>query len=95
MDPGVCNRAGCHKGSAGESDRAGRDTSPHRWQSPDSSPGVGAGGRIEAEAAMLGQPVAMLIPDVVGFQLSGSLPEGTTATDLVLTIARSIWNMSL
>ena len=47
--------------------------------------GWGVGG-IEAEAAMLGQPVSMLIPSVVGFKLSGSLPEGATATDLVLTI---------
>ena len=47
--------------------------------------GWGVGG-IEAEAAMLGQPVSMLIPRVVGFKLTGSLPAGTTATDLVLTI---------
>jgi aconitate hydratase len=47
--------------------------------------GWGVGG-IEAEAAMLGQPVSMLIPRVVGFKLSGSLPDGATATDLVLTI---------
>ena len=47
--------------------------------------GWGVGG-IEAEAAMLGQPVSMLIPQVVGFKLSGELPEGATATDLVLTI---------
>jgi aconitate hydratase len=47
--------------------------------------GWGVGG-IEAEAAMLGQPVSMLIPQVVGFRLSGELPEGATATDLVLTI---------
>ena len=47
--------------------------------------GWGVGG-IEAEAAMLGQPVSMLIPRVVGFRLSGELPEATTATDLVLTI---------
>ncbi len=47
--------------------------------------GWGVGG-IEAEAAMLGQPVSMLIPRVVGFKLSGKLPDGTTATDLVLTI---------
>jgi aconitate hydratase len=47
--------------------------------------GWGVGG-IEAEAAMLGQPVSMLIPKVVGFKLTGSLPHGTTATDLVLTI---------
>ncbi|MGH9297920.1 MAG: aconitase family protein, partial [Acidimicrobiales bacterium] len=46
----------------------------------------GVGG-IEAEAAMLGQPISMLVPPVVGLRLSGSLPEGTTATDLVLTIA--------
>ena len=47
--------------------------------------GWGVGG-IEAEAALLGQPVSMLIPRVVGFKLSGDLPTGTTATDLVLTI---------
>jgi aconitate hydratase len=47
--------------------------------------GWGVGG-IEAEAAMLGQPISMLLPQVVGFRLSGTLPEGTTATDLVLTI---------
>ncbi|HVN51126.1 MAG TPA: aconitate hydratase AcnA [Acidimicrobiales bacterium] len=47
--------------------------------------GWGVGG-IEAEAAMLGQPVSMLIPNVVGFKLTGELPEGATATDLVLTI---------
>jgi aconitate hydratase len=47
--------------------------------------GWGVGG-IEAEAAMLGQPVSMLIPRVVGFKLTGELPAGTTATDLVLTI---------
>jgi aconitate hydratase len=49
--------------------------------------GWGVGG-IEAEAAMLGQPVSMLIPQVVGFRLSGSLPEGATATDLVLTVTQ-------
>ena len=47
--------------------------------------GWGVGG-IEAEAAMLGQAVTMLIPEVVGFELKGQLPEGTTATDLVLTV---------
>ncbi|MFO0091756.1 MAG: aconitase family protein, partial [Armatimonadota bacterium] len=47
--------------------------------------GWGVGG-IEAEAAMLGQPVSMLIPQVVGFRLTGSLREGATATDLVLTV---------
>ncbi len=49
--------------------------------------GWGVGG-IEAEAAMLGQPVSMLIPQVVGFRLSGQLPEGSTATDLVLTVTQ-------
>jgi aconitate hydratase len=49
--------------------------------------GWGVGG-IEAEAAMLGQPIAMLIPDVVGFKLTGQLPEGATATDLVLTVTQ-------
>jgi aconitate hydratase len=47
--------------------------------------GWGVGG-IEAEAAMLGQPVTMLIPQVIGFKLTGALPPGTTATDLVLTV---------
>jgi aconitate hydratase len=47
--------------------------------------GWGVGG-IEAEAALLGQPISMLIPEVVGFKLGGELPEGTTATDLVLTV---------
>ena len=47
--------------------------------------GWGVGG-IEAEAAMLGQPIAMLIPDVIGFKLTGQMPEGATATDLVLTV---------
>ena len=51
--------------------------------------GWGVGG-IEAEAAMLGQPVSMLIPEVVGFKLVGSLKEGTTATDLVLTITQML-----
>lgn len=51
--------------------------------------GWGVGG-IEAEAAMLGQPVSMLIPDVVGFRLSGALPEGVTATDLVLTVTQML-----
>jgi aconitate hydratase len=51
--------------------------------------GWGVGG-IEAEAAMLGQPVSMLIPRVVGFKLSGDLPEGSTATDLVLTITEML-----
>ena len=49
--------------------------------------GWGVGG-IEAEAAMLGQPISMLIPDVVGFKIQNKLPEGTTATDLVLTIVQ-------
>ncbi|HBO22999.1 MAG TPA: aconitate hydratase AcnA [Providencia sp.] len=51
--------------------------------------GWGVGG-IEAEAAMLGQPVSMLIPDVVGFKLIGKLPEGITATDLVLTVTQML-----
>ncbi len=49
--------------------------------------GWGVGG-IEAEAAMLGEPISMLIPEVVGFKLTGSLPEGGTATDLVLTVTQ-------
>ena len=51
--------------------------------------GWGVGG-IEAEAAMLGQPVSMLIPEVIGFKLSGKLKEGTTATDLVLTVTQML-----
>jgi len=51
--------------------------------------GWGVGG-IEAEAAMLGQPVTMLIPQVIGFKLTGQLPEGATATDLVLTIVEML-----
>jgi len=49
--------------------------------------GWGVGG-IEAEAAMLGQPIAMLIPDVIGFRLVGEMPEGSTATDLALTVTQ-------
>ncbi|HEU5360098.1 MAG TPA: aconitate hydratase AcnA [Candidatus Deferrimicrobiaceae bacterium] len=51
--------------------------------------GWGVGG-IEAEAALLGQPVSMLVPEVVGFRLSGRLPEGATATDLVLTVTQML-----
>ncbi|MGB2074844.1 MAG: aconitate hydratase, partial [Henriciella sp.] len=51
--------------------------------------GWGVGG-IEAEAAMLGQPVSMLIPDVIGFKLTGKLAEGATATDLVLTVVEML-----
>jgi aconitate hydratase A / 2-methylisocitrate dehydratase len=51
--------------------------------------GWGVGG-IEAEAAMLGQPISMLIPQVLGFRLTGVLPRGTTATDLVLTITEAL-----
>ncbi len=51
--------------------------------------GWGVGG-IEAEAAMLGQPVTMLIPEVIGFRLTGKLPEGATATDLVLTVTQML-----
>ncbi|MEX0628350.1 MAG: aconitate hydratase AcnA, partial [Cucumibacter sp.] len=51
--------------------------------------GWGVGG-IEAEAAMLGQPITMLIPEVVGFKFTGKLPEGTTATDLVLTVTEML-----
>ncbi|MDR3475560.1 MAG: aconitate hydratase AcnA [Devosia sp.] len=51
--------------------------------------GWGVGG-IEAEAAMLGQPISMLIPEVIGFKFTGKLPEGTTATDLVLTVTEML-----
>ncbi len=51
--------------------------------------GWGVGG-IEAEAAMLGQPISMVIPEVIGFKLTGKLREGTTATDLVLTVTQML-----
>ncbi|MBM9595239.1 aconitate hydratase AcnA [Roseitranquillus sediminis] len=51
--------------------------------------GWGVGG-IEAEAAMLGQPISMLIPEVIGFKLTGAMPEGTTATDLVLRVTKML-----
>src|SRR5438309_11122061 len=51
--------------------------------------GWGVGG-IEAEAAMLGQPIAMLVPDVIGFRLTGKMPEGSTATDLALTVTQML-----
>jgi len=51
--------------------------------------GWGVGG-IEAEAAMLGQPISMLIPEVIGFELTGEMPEGVTATDLVLTVVQML-----
>ena len=51
--------------------------------------GWGVGG-IEAEAAMLGQPIPMLIPEVIGFKLTGNLPDGATATDLVLTVTQML-----
>ncbi|MBO0904648.1 aconitate hydratase AcnA [Jiella sp. MQZ13P-4] len=51
--------------------------------------GWGVGG-IEAEAAMLGQPISMMIPEVIGFKMTGKLPEGTTATDLVLTVTEML-----
>ncbi len=51
--------------------------------------GWGVGG-IEAEAAMLGQPISMLVPDVIGFELKGKLPEGATATDLVLRVTEML-----
>ena len=51
--------------------------------------GWGVGG-IEAEAAMLGQPITMLIPHVIGFKLTGKLKEGATATDLVLTVTEML-----
>jgi aconitate hydratase len=76
----------------------------HRWAFPDTLVGTdshttmvnglgvlgwGVGG-IEAEAAMLGQPISMLIPEVVGFRLKGRLAEGVTATDLVLTVTQML-----
>ena len=51
--------------------------------------GWGVGG-IEAEAGMLGQPISMLIPEVIGFEVTKKMPEGTTATDLVLTVVKML-----
>ena len=51
--------------------------------------GWGVGG-IEAEAGMLGQPISMIIPEVIGFEMKGKLSEGTTATDLVLTVVKML-----
>ena len=51
--------------------------------------GWGVGG-IEAEAGMLGQPISMLIPEVIGFEMKSKMPEGTTATDLVLTVVKML-----
>ena len=51
--------------------------------------GWGVGG-IEAEAGMLGQPISMLIPEVIGFEVKNKMPEGTTATDLVLTVVKML-----
>ncbi len=56
--------------------------------------GWGVGG-IEAEAAMLGQPVSMLIPEVVGFKINGKMKEGTTATDLVLTVTKMLRDLGV
>ena len=71
---------------------------PTRWSAPTRTPpwstassvlGWGVGG-IEAEAAMLGQPLSMLLPEVIGFKLTGKLKEGVTATDLVLTVTQML-----
>ena len=56
--------------------------------------GWGVGG-IEAEAGMLGQPISMLIPEVIGFEVINKMPEGTTATDLVLTVVKMLRDLSL
>ncbi len=56
--------------------------------------GWGVGG-IEAEAGMLGQPISMLIPEVIGFEMKNKLPEGTTATDLVLTVVKMLRDKSV
>jgi aconitate hydratase len=65
------------------------DRQPHHHGERLGVLGWGVGG-IEAEAAMLGQPVSMLIPEVVGFKLTGALGEGITATDLVLTVTQML-----
>ncbi len=91
-------------GAAGAVGAAGASGGPSLWAYPDTLVGTdshttmvnglgvlgwGVGG-IEAEAAMLGQPVSMLIPQVVGFRMTGQLREGATATDLVLTVTQML-----
>jgi hypothetical protein len=73
----------------GLSRHAGRHRQPHHHGQRPGRAGWGVGG-IEAEAAMLGQPISMLIPEVVGFKLTGKMAEGTTATDLVLTVVQML-----
>jgi len=101
---GICHQVNLEYLSQTVWTRAGGDGDPFPVAYPDSLVGTdshttmvnglavlgwGVGG-IEAEAAMLGQPLSMLIPEVVGFRLSGKLPEGTTATDLVLTVTQML-----
>ncbi len=69
--------------------RSSAPTRIRRWSTASGVVGWGVGG-IEAEAAMLGQPISMLIPPVLGFRLTGTMREGTTATDLVLTITERL-----
>ncbi len=78
--------------------RRSKSPIPTRWSAPIRTPpwstdlsvlGWGVGG-IEAEACMLGQPLSMLLPEVIGFKLTGKLKEGVTATDLVLTVTQML-----
>ena len=69
--------------------RSSGPTRTRRWSTASGVLGWGVGG-IEAEAAMLGQPMSMLIPQVLGFELTGTLAEGATATDLVLTVTEML-----
>jgi aconitate hydratase len=89
-----CGRAKARKGRARRpssrlSRHAGRHRQPHHHGQRPAVLGWGVGG-IEAEAAMLGQPISMLIPEVIGFKLTGKLREGVTATDLVLTVTQML-----
>ena len=69
--------------------RSSAPTRTRRWSTGSACSGWGVGG-IEAEAAMLGQPMSMLIPPVLGFKLTGAMPEGATATDLVLMVTERL-----
>ena len=88
-ESGVSGQGRVSRHRQARSSRISRHAGWHRQPYDDDqrlgSPWLGRG-RIEAEAAMLGQPLYMLLPEVVGFELTGELPAGATATDLVLTV---------
>ena len=86
---GQDRRQGRHHARSPIPTRWSAPTRTPRWSTASSVLGWGVGG-IEAEAAMLGQPMSMLLPEVIGFKLTGKLKEGVTATDLVLTVTQML-----